>query len=113
MSAAPRVREDTQMAIRVGRIGCGTVGQAVAPRLTNGRERRARLVRVCARPNGRTRPGWLSPFVGWGDRFESLLEPDLDVVVELVEPWGQDRTAPNMNRDLAPVRTPISCSRKD
>lgn len=72
------------MATRVGLIGFGTVGQSVARLLTNGRDRRARLVRVCTRPNGRARPGWLSLSVDWSDRFESLLQPDIDVVVELV-----------------------------
>jgi homoserine dehydrogenase len=77
-------RKDRQMALRVGLIGLGTVGQSVARLLTNGRDRHARLVRVCTRPDGRPRPGWLSPSVGWTSRFESLLEPDVDVVVELV-----------------------------
>jgi homoserine dehydrogenase len=72
------------MAARVGLIGFGTVGQSVTRLLTDGRDRRARLVRICTRPNGRTRPGWLSPSVGWTDRFESLLDADVDVVVELV-----------------------------
>jgi homoserine dehydrogenase len=72
------------MAVRVGLIGFGTVGQSVARLLTSGRDDRARLVRVCTRPDGRARPDWLSPSVGWSDRFESLLESDIDVVVELV-----------------------------
>jgi homoserine dehydrogenase len=72
------------MAVGVGLIGFGTVGQSVARLLASARVERARLVRVCGRPNGRTRPGWLPGSVGWTDRFESLLEPDVDVVVELV-----------------------------
>jgi homoserine dehydrogenase len=72
------------MGIRVGLIGFGTVGQAVARRLTDGHDSRVRLVRVCAHRGGRTRPGWLPRSVGWSDRFESLLAPDIDVVVELV-----------------------------
>jgi homoserine dehydrogenase len=72
------------MATRVGLIGFGTVGQSVARLLTSGRDGRARLVRVSTRPNGRSRPDWLSRAVGWSDRFESLLEADIDVIVELV-----------------------------
>lgn len=72
------------MAVGVGLIGFGTVGQSVARLLSSARVERARLVRVCGRPNGRTRPGWLPGSVGWTDRFESLLGPDVDVVVELV-----------------------------
>lgn len=72
------------MGIRVGLIGFGTVGQAVARRLTDGRDRRLRLVRVCARAGGRTGPDWLAGSVGWSDRFDSLLAPDINLVVELV-----------------------------
>ncbi len=72
------------MGIRVGLIGFGTVGQAVARRLTNGRDSRVRLVRVCARRGGRTRPDWLPRSVGWSESFDSLLSADIDVVVELV-----------------------------
>ena len=72
------------MGIRVGLIGFGTVGQAVARRLTDGRDRRLRLVRVCARAGGRARPDWLAGSVGWSDRFDSLLAPDIDLVIELV-----------------------------
>ena len=72
------------MGIRVGLIGLGTVGQAVARRLTDGRDSRMRLVRVCGRRGGRPRPAWLPRSVGWSERFESLLAPDIDVVVELV-----------------------------
>jgi homoserine dehydrogenase len=43
-----------------------------------------RLVRVCGRPGGRVRPDWLPASVGWTTSFESLLGPDVDVVVELV-----------------------------
>ncbi len=66
------------MGIRVGLIGFGTVGQAVARRLTNGRDSRVRLVRVCTRRGGRARRGWLPPSVGWSERFESLLARDID-----------------------------------
>ena len=72
------------MGIRAGLIGFGTVGQAVARRLTGGRDSRVRLVRVCTRAGGRPRPAWLPRSVGWSDRFDLLLAPDVDVVIELV-----------------------------
>jgi homoserine dehydrogenase len=72
------------MAVRVGLIGVGTVGQSVARRLLGERETCVRLTRVCTRPGGRPRPGWLPTAVGWTDRFDALLESDIDVVVELV-----------------------------
>jgi homoserine dehydrogenase len=52
--------------------------------MTDGRDPRLRLVRVCARAGGRARPDWLARSVGWSDRFDSLLAPDIDVVIELV-----------------------------
>jgi hypothetical protein len=55
------------MGIRIGLIGFGTVGQAVARRLTDGRDSRLRLVRVCARAGGRIRPDWLARSVGWSN----------------------------------------------
>jgi len=72
------------MPVRVGLIGFGTVGRAVARLLASGRDARARLVRVCTRRDGPARPDWLPATVDWSDRFESLLQPDIDVVVELV-----------------------------
>jgi homoserine dehydrogenase len=71
------------MTVRVGLIGFGTVGQAVARRLVRGDTHGLRLARVCVR-TARERPPWLPPTVGWATRFEALLSPDIDVVVELV-----------------------------
>jgi homoserine dehydrogenase len=70
-------------AARVGLVGLGTVGSAVA-RLLQQREGDLRLVRVCARSESRPRPAWLAREVEWTARFEDLLAPDVDVVVELV-----------------------------
>jgi homoserine dehydrogenase len=56
----------------------------VARRLTSGGRSRVRLVRVCGRPGGRARPDWLPESIGWTTSLESLLGPDVDVVVELV-----------------------------
>jgi homoserine dehydrogenase len=71
------------MSLRIGLVGLGTVGRAVARRLAQD-GRRARLVRVCGRPGGRARPSWLPVSVGWTTRFDDLVTPDIDVVVELV-----------------------------
>jgi homoserine dehydrogenase len=56
----------------------------VAKRLTSGGRSGVRLVRVCGRPGGRARPDWLPASVAWTTSFDSLLGPDVDVVVELV-----------------------------
>jgi homoserine dehydrogenase len=71
------------MSLRIGLAGLGTVGRSVARRLLQD-GRRARLVRVCGRPGGRERPSWLPGSVGWTTRFDDLVAPDIDVVVELV-----------------------------
>jgi homoserine dehydrogenase len=72
------------MPLRVGVIGFGTVGQAVARHLVHRNDGRVQLARVCTRPGGRERPPWLPSRVDWTDRFERLLAPDVDAVVELV-----------------------------
>jgi homoserine dehydrogenase len=72
------------MALRVGLVGFGTVGQSVARRLVEGDAGGIRLVRVCGRRGGRERPAWLPWSVGWTTRFDDLVSRDIDVVVELV-----------------------------
>ena len=72
------------MALRVGLVGFGTVGQSVARLLTRDDNRRARLVRVCGRAGGRDRPQWLPRPVEWTTTFDDLLARDIDIVVELV-----------------------------
>ena len=72
------------MSLSLGLIGFGTVGQAVARRLLRDHAHRLRMTRVCVRCGGRERPPWLPSAVDWADRFEALISPDIDVVVELV-----------------------------
>ncbi|MBE3135618.1 MAG: homoserine dehydrogenase, partial [Acidobacteria bacterium] len=72
------------MSVRVGLIGFGTVGQAVTRVLSRSHQDRLCLARVCTRPGGRSRPPWLPRDIGWTDAFDTLLAPDIDVVVELV-----------------------------
>lgn len=71
-------------AVRVGLVGCGTVGGEVARALAAGTYESLRLVRVCGRAGSRPRPGWLGADVEWTTRFEDLLAGDVDVLVELV-----------------------------
>jgi homoserine dehydrogenase len=68
----------------VGLIGFGTVGQPVARLLSRDPWHRVRLARVCTRPGGRERPAWLPSSVDWTNRFDRLLDSDIDEVVELV-----------------------------
>lgn len=75
-------RSDPRRPARVGLVGFGTVGSAVARILVGGGHDGVRLARVCART--RARPAWLPPEVDWTCRFEDLLAPDIDVLAELV-----------------------------
>jgi homoserine dehydrogenase len=70
--------------LRVGMIGFGTVGRAVARTLQERDDEAVRLVRVCVRSASKPRPGWLDGTIEWTSRFDDLLAPDIDVVVELV-----------------------------
>lgn len=72
------------MALRIGVVGFGTVGGSVGRRLVAGAHPHLRLVRVCGHTGGRGRPDWLPASVAWTTRFDALLQPDIDVVVELV-----------------------------
>lgn len=71
-------------ALRVGLVGFGTVGSAVARILEQRDDDTLRLVRVCVRDASRPRPAWLPAGVDLTARFEELLAPDVDVLVELV-----------------------------
>jgi homoserine dehydrogenase len=69
---------------RVGLVGFGTVGSAVARILDQRDDGTLRLARVCVRRESRPRPAWLPADVEWTARFEDLLAPDIDILVELV-----------------------------
>jgi homoserine dehydrogenase len=69
---------------RVGLVGFGTVGRSVARILESRADERLRLARICVRNAARPRPAWLHAEVDWTARFDDLLAPDIDIVVELV-----------------------------
>jgi homoserine dehydrogenase len=70
--------------VRIGLVGFGTVGSAVARILEQRADESLRLARICVRDESRPRPGWLPADVEWTARFDDLLAPDIDVLVELV-----------------------------
>ncbi len=83
------------MAINVGLIGFGTVGQALSRRLLHGPPGGLRLTRVCLQ-RSRERPFWLPHAVDCVDQFEALLSPDIDVA-------GGDATAVAVMSDLLSI----------
>lgn len=70
--------------VRVGLVGFGTVGTAVARILDQRADETLRLARVCGRDESRPRPASLPAGAEWTARFDELLAPDIDVLVELV-----------------------------
>jgi homoserine dehydrogenase len=69
---------------RVGLLGFGTVGQAVARILCSGEVPQVQLTHICNRNVSRKRVDWVPSSVVWTDSVDDLIGADLDVVIELV-----------------------------
>lgn len=79
--------------LRIGLIGFGTVGSAVARILTESALHGLELTMIANRGVARKRVEWVSPAVRWTENMDDLLRPEapVDLVVELVgglEPAG-------------------------
>ncbi len=73
-------------------IGFGTVGRAVARILTESRNSSLRLTYICNRNVERKKQPWVPSDVVWTDDVNSVLQSDVDIVVELIgglNPAGQ------------------------
>jgi homoserine dehydrogenase len=70
---------------KVGLVGFGTVGSAVA-RLLYARndEHQLELTHIFARNPQRKKVDWVPDSVRWADNFDEVLSSDVDVIVELV-----------------------------
>lgn len=71
------------MSFRVGIAGFGTVGSGVA-RLLLDSPAGLRLTHIFNRGAERKKAAWVPADVRWTDRFDDLLAPEVDVIVELV-----------------------------
>jgi homoserine dehydrogenase len=69
---------------RVGLLGFGTVGQAVARILCSGEVANVELTHIFNRNIARKRADWVPPTVQWTESADDILAADVDVVVELV-----------------------------
>ncbi len=69
---------------RVGLIGFGTVGRAVAKILCEGDNKTLRLTHICNRNVERKKQAWVPSDVVWTDDVESVLKSDVDIVIELI-----------------------------
>ena len=70
--------------MNVALVGFGTVGRSVARLLSGPGAHPLRLTHICNRNVARKRVDWVSPDVRWTERFEDLLTPDVDIIVELI-----------------------------
>jgi homoserine dehydrogenase len=75
-----------RLPLRVGLMGFGTVGRAVARMLCEGRLRQLQLVGVCTRraTDRRAEARWVPRDVIWTDDAETLLKTGAEVVVEVI-----------------------------
>ena len=69
---------------RVGLIGFGTVGRAVAKILCEGGDKGVRLTHIANRNVERKKQPWVPGDVVWTDDVESVLKSDVDIVIELI-----------------------------
>jgi homoserine dehydrogenase len=70
--------------LSVAVVGFGTVGRSVAKVLCRGVSPSLRLAVVCNRNIERKKVSWVPADVRWTDRFDDVLSPDVDIVVELM-----------------------------
>lgn len=71
-------------ASRVALIGFGTVGRAVAKILVETPDTGLRLTRICNRNVERKKQPWVPSDVIWSEDVESVLNSDVDIVIELI-----------------------------
>ena len=69
---------------RVALIGFGTVGRAVAKILCERPNTSLRLTHICNRNFERKKQPWVPADVIWTDNIDSVLESDVDIVIELI-----------------------------
>lgn len=75
---------DQTPARRVALIGFGTVGRAVAKILCERNDGLLRLTHICNRNVERKKQDWVPKDVIWTDNFDTVLNSDADIVIELI-----------------------------
>ena len=71
-------------ACRVALIGFGTVGRAVAKILVETGNPALRLTHICNRNVAKKKQSWVPDDVIWTDDVQSILNSDVDIVIELI-----------------------------
>ena len=82
--ATSHQRQERSSTCRVALIGFGTVGRAVAKILSESRNTSLRLTHICNRNVEKKKQPWVPSEVIWTDDVESVLQSDVDIVIELI-----------------------------
>ena len=98
--------------LRIGLVGFGTVGSAVARILTDSAPAGLQLTMIANRNVARKRVDWIPSSVQWTGSVEDLLTPDapVDLLVELV--GGLDPTGNWVRRALASGKSVVTANKK-
>jgi homoserine dehydrogenase len=77
-------KRDRAAARRVALVGFGTVGRAVAKILCERSDGVLRLTHICNRNVERKKQPWVPSDVVWTEDFQTILNSDADIVIELI-----------------------------
>ena len=83
-SEGPQGESRVDSACRVALVGFGTVGRAVAKILCESPQRNLRLTHIVNRNVERKKQPWVPHHVVWTEDVESILNSDIDIVIELI-----------------------------
>jgi homoserine dehydrogenase len=83
-SKSESTAENSPAACRVALVGFGTVGGAVAKILCEQLNSTLRLTHICNRNFARKKKSWIPGDVIWTEDFHTILNSDVDIVVELI-----------------------------
>jgi homoserine dehydrogenase len=78
------LRREPATARRVALVGFGTVGRAVAKILCERSDRLLQLTHICNRNVERKKQLWVPDDVVWTEDFQTVLNSDADIVIELI-----------------------------
>ena len=83
-NAVPLTGAERRSGCRVALIGFGTVGRAVAKILYENGSGSLRLTHICNRNVEKKKQPWVPSDVVWTDDVQSVLNSDVDIVIELI-----------------------------
>lgn len=78
------LKQGPSSACKIGLIGFGTVGRAVAKILIESGDKTLRLTHICNRNIERKKQDWVPRDVIWTEDVASILKSDIDIVIELI-----------------------------